>query len=80
METRNAERVRLRAEGDKLRTTDPAGLADAWARIDGLWSGTVARARAPPEPILHEQVDGEMSTDHLLRPGSEARYQASGPW
>jgi hypothetical protein len=57
----NAERVRLRAERDKLRATDPEGLADAWAMIEDLWSGTVARARKLPEPVLHEQVNGEWS-------------------
>jgi hypothetical protein len=61
VESRNAERVRLRAERDKLRATDPEGLADAWAMIEDLWSGTVARARKLPEPVLHEQVDGEWS-------------------
>jgi hypothetical protein len=61
VESRNAERVRLRAERDKLRAADPQGLADAWAMIEDLWSGTVARARKLPEPVLHEQVDGEWS-------------------
>jgi hypothetical protein len=61
VDSRNAERVRLRAERDKLRATDPEGLADAWAMIEDLWSGTVARARKLPEPVLHEQVNGEWS-------------------
>ena len=61
MESRNAERVRLRAERDKLRATDPAGLADAWAMVEGFWAGTVTRARELPEPVLHEQVEGEWS-------------------
>jgi DinB superfamily len=59
--SRNAERLRLRAERDKLRATDPEGLADAWAMIEDLWSETVARARKLPGPALHEQVDGEWS-------------------
>jgi hypothetical protein len=58
---RGAERVRLRAERAKLKATDPGGLADAWAMIEDRWSGTVARARKLPEPVLHEQVDGEWS-------------------
>jgi hypothetical protein len=29
--------------------------------IEDLWNGTVARARALPEPILHEQVDRKWS-------------------
>ena len=61
MESRNAERVRLRAERHKLRATDPAGLADAWAMIEDFWVGTVARARELPESVLHEQVEGEWS-------------------
>lgn len=61
MGSRNAERVRLRAEREKLRAADPEGLADAWAMIEGLWSRTVARARKLPDPVLHEQVDGEWS-------------------
>lgn len=61
METRNAERLRLRAERDKLRAADPADLTAAWAMIEELWTGTVARARKLPEPVLNEQVDGEWS-------------------
>ena len=61
MESRKAERVRLRAERDKLGAADPAGLADAWAMIEDLWSGTVARAKKLPGPVLHEQVNGEWS-------------------
>src|SRR5678815_2867252 len=29
--------------------------------IEDFWAGTVARARKLPEPVLHEQVDGEWS-------------------
>ena len=61
MERRNSERVKLKAERVRLKATDPEGLADAWAMIEDLWSGTVARARKLPEPALHEQVDGEWS-------------------
>jgi len=61
VESRNAERVRLRAERGKLRATDPEGLADAWTMIEDIWTGTVARARELPEPVLHEQVGGEWS-------------------
>jgi hypothetical protein len=61
VEGRNAERARLRAERGKLKATDPQGLADAWAMIGDVWGGTVARARKLPEPVLHEQVDGEWS-------------------
>jgi hypothetical protein len=54
VESRNAERVRLKAERDTLRAT-------AWALIEELWTGTIARARELPEPALHEQVGGEWS-------------------
>jgi len=61
VESRKAERAGLRAERGKLKATDPQGLADAWAMIGDIWSETVARARKLPEPVLHEQVDGEWS-------------------
>jgi len=61
VESRNAERVSLRAQRDMLRATDPEGLTEAWTMIEDLWSGTVARAGKLPEPVLHEQVDGEWS-------------------
>jgi DinB superfamily len=61
VESRNAERVRLRAERDKLKATDLDGLADAWEMIEETWTGTIARARGLPEPVLHEQVNGEWS-------------------
>jgi hypothetical protein len=61
VESGKAERLRLRAERDKLTATDPAGLADAWAMIEDIWTGTVARAKQLAEPVLHEQVEGEWS-------------------
>ena len=61
MESRNAERKRLRAEREMLKATEPAGLAEAWAMIEDFWAGTVARAMKLPEPMLHEQVEGEWS-------------------
>ena len=61
MESRNAERLRLKAEREKLKATDPAGLRDAWAMIDDFWSETFARAGKLPEPLVRERVDGEWS-------------------
>lgn len=61
MKRPNAERPQQKAERDKLRATDPEGLADAWAMIEGLWRGTISRARELPDPALHEQVNGEWS-------------------
>jgi DinB superfamily len=58
---RNAERARLRAERDQLGATGPEGLADAWAMIEAMWADTVGRARELPEPVLHQQVNGEWS-------------------
>jgi hypothetical protein len=59
--SRDAERARLTAERVKLRAADPEGLAEAWAMIESIWADTVARARMLPEPVLHEQVEGEWS-------------------
>jgi hypothetical protein len=61
VESRSAVRAKLRAERDKLRSTDLDGLAGAWAMIENHWTGTVARARELPEPVLHENVEGEWS-------------------
>jgi hypothetical protein len=51
----------VRAELARLRAPEPAGLAEAWATVEALWRGTFERARELPEPVLHEQVDGEWS-------------------
>ena len=91
MESRNAERIRLRAERDRLRATDPKGLAGAWAMIEDEWAATVARARKLPEPVLHEQVEGEWSfvqthrhlvlvTDCWLRRMVKGIAQPYHPW
>jgi hypothetical protein len=91
MEGRNRERVRLRAERDKLRAADPEGLANAWAMIENIWGGTITRARKLPEPVLHEQVGGEWSfvqtqrhlvlaTDCWLRRMVKGIAQPYHPW
>ncbi len=49
------------AQREKLKATDPQGLAEAWTMVEDLWSATVTRARELPEPVLHEQVNGEWS-------------------
>jgi hypothetical protein len=56
-----AELERLFPERAKLRASDPAGLADAWAMIEDIWQATVARARSLPAPALDERVDDEWS-------------------
>jgi hypothetical protein len=53
---RQSEGRARQAEGDR-----PESLADAWAMIKDIWTGTIARAKRQPEPVLHEQVEGEWS-------------------
>jgi DinB superfamily len=55
------ERLTLTAQRAMLRAADPLGLASAWAMVEGLWAGTNTAARLFPEPVLHEQVNGEWS-------------------
>lgn len=62
-----AELERQFPERVKLRATDPDGLADAWAMIEGIWDSTVRRARALPEPSLSARVDDEWSFLETLR-------------
>jgi hypothetical protein len=61
VESLSGERSRLRAERDKLRATDPEGLASGWAMIEDSWRGTIGRASELPEALLREQVDGDWS-------------------
>jgi hypothetical protein len=86
-----AERERMFPERAKLRATDPAGLADAWAMIEDLWGRTVARARELPEPLLAERVDDEwsfvetqrhlvMATDCWLRRMIKGVERPYHPW
>ncbi|MBO0703515.1 MAG: DinB family protein, partial [Candidatus Dormibacteraeota bacterium] len=62
-----AELDRRHPEHAKLRATDPAVLRDAWSAVEAGWAATIARARALPEPILHERVDGDWSLVETLR-------------
>jgi hypothetical protein len=50
-----------------LRAVDPSGFQTAWLMIEELWTRTVERARALPEPLLHERMDGEWSFVETLR-------------
>lgn len=86
-----AERDRLFPIRVKLRATDPAGLADAWAAIEDMWAATNARASALPESMLREQVDQEwsfvetnrhlvMATDCWLRRMVKGIPDAYHPW
>ena len=57
MESRSAERERLKAEREQLKATSPRGFTDAWTMIEDQWRETVARAKQLPEPLLHERVE-----------------------
>ena len=63
----DAELNRRMPERAKMRPTTAEGFRDAWATLERLWEGTVARARSLPEPLLHESVDGEWSFIQTLR-------------
>ncbi|MFC7490399.1 MULTISPECIES: DinB family protein [unclassified Knoellia] len=65
-----AELDRLHPERRQLRPSDADGFREAWSVIDGLWSGTVARARrleAVDPDLLHESVAEEWSFIETLR-------------
>jgi uncharacterized protein YjbI with pentapeptide repeats len=62
-----AELDRRYPERTKLRPTDASGFREAWALIENLWDGTVARARELDPELLHERVDGEWSFIETLR-------------
>lgn len=62
-----AELERREPDLAKMRPTDPDGFREAWAALERLWAETVERARALPEPALHESVDEEWSFVETLR-------------
>ncbi|WP_117213324.1 DinB family protein [Allorhizocola rhizosphaerae] len=62
-----AELNRRMPERAKMRPDDPGGFREAWATLDRLWAGTVARARMFPEASLHRTVDDEWSFIQTLR-------------
>jgi hypothetical protein len=61
LDRRHPERVQLREK----RTADD--YRAMWDTIERLWAETVARAGRLPEPVLHQQVDGEWSFVETLR-------------
>jgi hypothetical protein len=63
----SAELDRQFPERVLLRAGDPSGLAEAWMLIERVWVETVSRARALPEALLAERVDGEWSFLETLR-------------
>jgi hypothetical protein len=51
----------------KMRPDDSDGFREAWAILEQLWKGTVARAMTLPEAALHHNVDDEWSFIQTLR-------------
>lgn len=65
-----AELDRRHPERAKLHPNDADGFREAWSVIEGLWSGTVERARRLEQvdpALLHERVDEEWSFTETLR-------------
>ena len=62
-----AELNRRMPERAKMRPEDSDGFREAWALLERLWEGTVARARSFPEAELHRSVDEEWSFIQTLR-------------
>ena len=63
----DAELNRRMPERAKMRPDDSDGFREAWAILERLWEGTVARARTLPEAALHRSVDEEWSFIQTLR-------------
>ena len=62
-----AEMARQQPEFAMLSPDDAAGYRAVWPLLEEQWSRTVERARALPEELLHERVDGEWSFIETLR-------------
>jgi hypothetical protein len=62
-----AELNRRMPERARMRPDDADGFRAAWAILEPLWEGTVARARTFPEAALHRSVDDEWSCIQTLR-------------
>ncbi|MEJ3744570.1 DinB family protein [Actinomycetes bacterium KLBMP 9797] len=63
----DAELNRRMPERAKMRPDDADGFREAWAILERLWDGTVARARTFPEAALHRSVHDEWSFIQTLR-------------
>jgi hypothetical protein len=63
----DAELNRRMPDRAKMRPADADGFRQAWAILERLWAGTVARARTFPEASLHREVDEEWSFIQTLR-------------
>jgi hypothetical protein len=62
-----AELNRRMPERAKMRPADSDGFREAWAILERLWKGTVARAMTLPAAALHRNVDDEWSFIQTLR-------------
>ena len=62
-----AELTRQHPEFAQLKPDDAEGYRRIWPVLEEGWATTVARARALPEALLHERVDGEWSFIETLR-------------
>jgi hypothetical protein len=63
----DAELNRRMPERARMRPDDSDGFREAWAILERLWEGTVARARTFPAAALHRNVDDEWSFIQTLR-------------
>jgi hypothetical protein len=63
----DAELNRRTPERAKMRPEDADGFREAWAILERLWEGTVARAKTFPEADLHRNVGEEWSFVQTLR-------------
>ncbi|MEV5894724.1 DinB family protein [Nonomuraea fuscirosea] len=72
----DAELNRRMPDRAKMSPADADGYRAAWAILERLWAGTVARARTFPEASLHREVDDEWSFIQTLR---HLNF-ASGAW
>jgi hypothetical protein len=62
-----AELVRQHPEFGLLAPADAAGYRTVWPVLEEQWAATERRARALPEELLHERVDGEWSFVETVR-------------
>lgn len=63
----DAELDRRMPDRASMRPDGSDGFRKAWATLERLWEGTVARARTFPEAELHRSVDDEWSFIQSLR-------------
>jgi hypothetical protein len=63
----DAELNRRMPERARMRPDDSDGFREAWAILERLWEGTLARAKSFPEVALHRNVDDEWSFIQTLR-------------